>query len=120
MGIKLTAKPALLKQIAVPKEVAKAPKEEKPKKEKKSKLPADTYKDEIEPLEMELSDKVKLIFAVKRQGELGLPNVDIRMYMTTDVYTGFTKKGINFPLELIEEFIELVNQVNAECEEKGI
>jgi hypothetical protein len=95
------------------------PKAEKPKKESK-KLPPDTYSDEIEPIEISIGDKTKLVFKVQRAGELGLPHVDIRTYVNSDVYVGPTKKGINFPLEFLLEIIDTLNLVNDKCDEKGL
>lgn len=99
--------------------------EEKPvvqKEEKKATrtLPPDEYKDEIEPRELELDETGKLVISVKRGGDFGLPHVDIRHFVTTDRFTGFTKKGINFPLEFLYELIDLLNEVSDECDEKGL
>ena len=95
--------------------------EAKPKKEEKShKLPPDSYKDEIEPVELEVDETRKFVLSVKRGGEFGLPMCDVRQYQTTDLYTGFTKKGINFPIELLPDLIELLQVVYDECEEKNL
>ena len=91
------------------------------KEEKKSKnLPADTYKDEITPLELEVDETRKFVLSVKRGGEFGLPMCDVRQYQTTELYTGFTKKGINFPIELLPDLIELLQEVYTASEEKGL
>lgn len=82
---------------------AQAPKNTRKKSE--NTLPKDVYKDEIEPQEVELNDKAKLVFSVKRDGEEGLPHVDIRLYMTTPTFEGFTKKGVNFPLEKLRDVL---------------
>ena len=100
--------------------------EEKPevkKVEKKSKktenLPPDEYKDEISPKEIVLDENGKLVISVKRGGDYGLPHVDIRHFVTTERFTGFTKKGVNFPLEFLYELLDLLKDVSDECEEKG-
>ena len=80
----------------------------------------DEYRDEIEKKVIKVSDNMKIVFSVRRAGEDGLPYVDIRTYIETDNYTGPTKKGISFPLEMLEDFIETINKVNEECEEKNI
>ena len=96
-------------------------KSQKSEKEKKSnKLPSDAYKDEIEPIELEVDDTRKFVLSVKRGGEFGLPMCDIRQYQTTELYTGFTKKGINFPIELLPDLIELLQEVYNASEEKGL
>lgn len=100
----------LLKNAPVPQ------KEEK----KSSKLPTDNYKDEIEPIELEVDETRKFVLSVKRGGEFGLPMCDVRQYQTTELYTGFTKKGINFPIELLPDLIELLQEVYQACEEKSL
>ena len=97
-------------------------KEETKKKSPKSKkeLPADVYKDEIEPIDLEIDETRKFVISVKRGGEFGLPMCDVRQYQTTELYTGFTKKGINFPVELVPDLIELLQVAYGECEEKEL
>jgi len=98
------------------------PKKEEKKSSKKSKkeLPADVYKDEIEPIDLAVDDTRKFVISVKRGGEFGLPMCDVRQYQTTELYTGFTKKGINFPIGLLPDLIELLQVAYSECEEKGL
>lgn len=97
---------------------------EEPKKTRKSckdnKLPPDEYKDEIEPIEIKLDDTGKLVISVKRGGEFGLPKVDIRFFATTEVYTGFTKKGVNFNLDKLPKLKAILCDVIEECDEKGL
>ena len=97
-------------------------KEETKKKSTKSKkdLPADVYKDEIEPIDLEIDETRKFVISVKRGGEFGLPMCDVRQYQTTELYTGFTKKGINFPVEFIPDLIEHLQVAYGECEEKSL
>lgn len=83
-------------------------------------LPSDEYKDEIEPKEIVLDENGKLVISVKRGGEYGLPCVDIRHYVTTERFTGFTRKGVNFPLELLLELIDTLREVSDECDRKGL
>lgn len=101
-------------------ETPKKSAEKAEKKEKKKNLPPDVYKDEIEPIEIEIDETRKFIISVKRGGEFGLPMCDVRQYQTTDLYTGFTKKGINFPIELLPDLIELLQVAYGECEEKNL
>ena len=80
----------------------------------------DEYTDCIGKKFLQLNETTKLVFSVRRKDDdLGLPWVDIRIYVSSPEYTGFTKKGISFPLERLEEFQELIEEINAECEEKG-
>jgi hypothetical protein len=89
-------------------------------KKRKNRLPSDEYKDEIEPKSLFIDESGKIIVSVKRGGEFGLPKLDIRHYMTTDLYTGFTKKGINIPLEFAGELIQILEKVIEETDEKGL
>lgn len=83
-------------------------------------LPPDEYRDEIEPVEIPLDSKGKLVVSVKRGGEYGLPKVDIRFYATTDIFTGFTKKGVNFNLDRLPQLKSVLCDVIEECDEKGL
>lgn len=98
------------------------PVKEEPKKKKSSgnKLPSDEYKDEITPIEIPLSESGKLVVSVKRGGELGLPKVDIRFYATTEVYTGFTKKGVNIDLSVLPDLRAALESAHEQCAEKGL
>lgn len=110
-----------IKRQPMLKVVEKAP--EKPKKEEKKKskeMPPDTYVDEITPRELEVDETRKFVLSVKRGGEFGLPMCDVRQYQTTDLYTGFTKKGINFPIELLPDLIELLQEVYNASDAKGL
>ena len=107
----------LLKTVETAPEVKNTPE----KKEKKQRdLPADVYKDEIDPIDIEIDETRKFVISVKRGGEFGLPMCDIRQYQTTELYTGFTKKGINFPIELLPDLIELLQVAYENCEEKKL
>lgn len=108
----LTKKPVVIKTPV---------EEEKPqRKSHKNELPPDTYRDEIEPKRINIDEGIDLVFSVKRGGEHGLPRVDVRQYVKTDNYEGFTKKGINFSLEYLYDIIDILNDVNEECSEKGL
>jgi len=111
-----------LKKPSVIKTVAEVPeKSQKAEKEKKfSKLPSDAYRDEFEPLELEVDETRKFVLSVKRGGEFGLPMCDIRQFQTTEVYTGFTKKGINFPIEMLPDLIEQMQEIYKKCVESEL
>lgn len=83
-------------------------------------LPPDEYKDEIPPVEVPIDDKGKLVVSVKRGGEMGLPKVDIRYFATTPEYTGFTKKGVNFDLDVLPYLKSVLCDVIIDCDEKGL
>lgn len=113
--MKLLKRPTMLKA----EEPAKK-EEKKTKKSSKNNLPADTYVDEFEPLELPIDDTRKFIISVKRGGEMGLPMCDVRQYQTTEVYTGFTKKGINFPIEYLPDLFEILQEAYNKCVEKNL
>ena len=96
--------------------------QEKASKEEKggNKLPPDTYKKIIEGMELKCTDHMKLCFSVSRKGDDGLPHVDIREFAMTEVYTGMTKKGINFNIEYLDEIIGILQAISMQCESKGL
>ena len=112
MMIKLLKKPQI--------KVSASAKTKARQKEMCKKYP-DTYKDCIEKKFLLLNETTKLVFSVRRKDDdLGLPWVDIRIYVSSPEYTGFTKKGISFPLERLEEFQEVIEKIDSECDEKGV
>ena len=115
MAIKVARK---IKRTPIAEEKKKPEPVEEEKKTKQ--LPPDEYEDEIEPKEILIDENGKLVVSVKRGGEFGLPHVDIRHYVTTDRFTGFTRKGVNFPLELLLELVDVLREASDECERKGL
>jgi hypothetical protein len=97
-------------------------KREEPKqaKEKKGNLPPDEYKNETEEISIVIDDSRQIRISVKRTGELGLPHVDIRQYQTTEVYKGYTKKGIMIPTSFLADLIEELQNTYEACQEKGL
>lgn len=75
------------------------------------------YRDVLPQREMEIADGVKLVFNVSATSE-GRPHLDIRTWINSDKYTGPTKKGINFDIENIEEFKEIIEKIYWELEEE--
>lgn len=90
------------------------------KKQAARKLPPDTYKPLFDGVDVEVDDSRKLIINVQRGGEEGLPCVDVRTYQTTEAYTGYTKKGINIPLNLLPHLIAQLERVSEMCEDKKL
>lgn len=81
----------------------------------------DEYQDCIDKKELQLNQTTKLVFSVRRKNDdTGLPYVDIRVFINSPEYTGPTKKGISFALEILDDFQGLIEEINAECDEKGI
>lgn len=79
----------------------------------------DEYKEECPSKELVINENLKLVFQCKRQGEYGLPFVDIRQYIKTEEYTGFTKKGITIPCSKFDEFAKNINELLDFCDEKS-
>jgi hypothetical protein len=73
----------------------------------------------VKQREMTVSDKAKLVFSVSKTEE-GEPHVDIRLWLTSERYSGPTREGVNFNIENMEEFMSILEDLNSECEEKGI
>lgn len=89
--------------------------------EKTSKrLPPDSYAPIFDPSDVEVDENRKFVVTVTRAGDDGLPVCDIRTYQTTEAYTGFTRKGINLPVNILPELIETLKEVNKECEKKNL
>lgn len=104
-------------KIIRPKKLVQPPVEEKPKQRV---VDDDSYPDLLEKKELVLGDTNKLVFSVARGGEYGLPMIDIRHYTDTSKYSGPTKKGIRLPLEMLYDFLEILDEIDTECDEKGI
>lgn len=85
--------------------------EEKPKREK----PKKEYNNIIEPIELQVADRAKLVFSASSTGEDKPVHVDIRTYITNpdeSKYSGPTQKGINFDVKYLDEFIETLKEVS--------
>lgn len=86
----------------------------------KKELPPDTYAPLLDTQELVVDEARKFVFNVQRGGEDGLPCVDIRTYQTTEAYTGFTRKGINFPLEMLPDIIRILEEVSEAADKKKL
>lgn len=107
-------KPVLIKkakpQITLVKPLV--PKKPKPQEE----LPADEYKNIgiTKTLHINTNDKgaeFNVTISVNRAGDEGLPILDIREFIKSAKYTGFTKKGVVIPLELAKDFMGMLADV---------
>ena len=93
---------------------------EKTKEKAQKKLPPDTYAPLIDPNELVIDENRKFVINVQREGEDGLPCVDIRTFQTTEAYTGYTRKGINFPLDMLPDLIESLENVSEAADKKKL
>lgn len=87
------------------------------RKKAAKKMPPDHYTPMMPVQEVFIDDARTLKVALQRGGEnandaLGLPCVDIRTFQTTEAYTGYTKKGINIPLDRLPELIEVLQAID--------
>ncbi len=48
----------------------------------------------------------------------GKQGLDIRIYMASDIYTGFTKQGIRIPLERIDDLRSMLMKAKDEIKTK--
>ena len=65
--------------------------------------------------------KEYLEVSVKRFGEEGQPYVHFSTRVESEMYNGYKKgKHISFPLEFSYEFLDLMNEVDEECDKKNI
>lgn len=77
------------------------------------------YIQDVEPIEIELSDSSKLVItASHKKGEEVY--IDIRLWVTNDDYEGPTKKGITFSKNILDEFVDTMDELNANLLKKGI
>lgn len=97
-----------------------------PKSNKKSTTTTTTeYEAEVKK-EMLVKDNGKgykefLEVSVKRFGDEGLPYVHLSTRVESEVYNGYKKgKHISFPLEFLYDFLDLMNEVDEECDNKHI
>lgn len=78
------------------------------------------YKEVIEPRKMNLAEGLDLVFSVAESNAEEGARLDIRTYIQTERYSGPTKKGINFPVELIEEFRAFLDEIDEALQKRGI
>lgn len=65
--------------------------------------------------------KEYLEVSVKRFGEEGLPYVHFSTRVESEMYNGYKKgKHISFPLEFLYDFLDIMNEVDEECDKKHI
>lgn len=67
---------------------------------------------------VEVSDRTKIY--IKEGSYAGRKFIDIRKWVETSKYTGFTQKGITIPLKAFEEFKEKLNKVKVVDGEKVV
>lgn len=77
------------------------------------------YQDVLQARKLEIAEGVSLVFSVSRTSE-GNPHLDIRTYISSEKYEGPTKKGINFDVESLEEFRQILEDIDKELQEKGL
>lgn len=109
------------------------PKPEQKTGGRKNKLPPDAYKPEFEPTKLKVreyhtkKDPTKVASqyleakVMRLNDDEGLPFVWLSMYQESEVYTGYLSgKQIMFPLEMLYEVIDQLNELSDECERRKI
>lgn len=117
MKVKLKVKPRSSSVVA---KIVKQQEVERKQKEYSKKYP-DEYADEIPKKVIELDEKWKLVLSCRRKSDddEGLPYVDMRLYLTSDRYTGYTKNGFSFSLfDKWDEFKETIEKMDKELHAK--
>ena len=66
--------------------------------------------------------KQYLEISVKRyDDDEALPFIWVQMYQESDFYTGYLKgKTVYFPLEMLYDFLDVLNEVDEECDKRHI
>lgn len=110
-------------------------KEEKPKQRKsqENKLPPDGYRPMFDPIRFlvkeapTMKDPTKMVkqyieISVKRfDDDEAMPFVWLQMYQESEFYTGYLKgKTVYLPLEALYELMEHLNEIDEECDRRGI
>lgn len=89
-------------------------------KEKKSLADLkDTYDDLIGNKIVNVDETTDFHISIKRGGEYGLPELQVREFKQTKTFQGITKRGIDIPLNVLEEVSDLLVKLFDEVEEKG-
>ena len=78
----------------------------------------DDYPDMIELVEVKVSDDTCYKITIKRGGDLGLPQIEIREWKETKKFSGYTKRGIVVPCSALELFSDAVVRVFDLADEK--
>lgn len=66
-----------------------------------------------------LDKDTDLHLTIKRGGEYGLPELQVREFKCTKTFKGVTKRGIDIPLNVLEEVSDLLVRFFDDVEEKG-
>lgn len=78
-----------------------------------------TYRELIPKREMVLTDSTKLVFSASESSQ-GKVNFDVRTYIVKESENIPTRKGINFNVENLEEFLAIIMDINKELIDKNI
>ena len=105
-----------------------APKQVKPPKidyeemtpEKPKKRLSGDYTEEFDPVRIPIDNFRDINISVKRQGDMGLPHLEMKTWAHTELYTGPTKQGFSVPVEKIRDLIEALEEVERKCHRKEL
>jgi len=62
-----------------------------------------------------VTDKNRVVLSLKK-GKQSSFAIDLRHYVTTKKYTGFTKKGVFFPISEVEDIERFRGAINELCD----
>jgi hypothetical protein len=94
--------------------------EKKPAKDSPASKYPDKYESVLPDVIVDYNDIKHLVLQVKRGGPDGTLGVDIRWFMTTDSYMGFSSKGITIPIEVFRSLLWELNNVNDALQENNL
>ncbi|MBI2265691.1 MAG: hypothetical protein HYU64_11040 [Armatimonadetes bacterium] len=64
------------------------------------------------------TDTTDIVFSVVKNDKSSIPKVDIREFVRSPKYEGFTKSGLRFAAELLPEFIDICKKLDDATESK--
>lgn len=84
---------------------------------------SDEYKDEVDPVDVQITEHTVLNVSCRRGGDYGLPFVNMRIFYRSDATDNEyrpTKTGLTFKLEMLESVIEALQKIDERCHKKKV
>ena len=83
--------------------------------EKASEFPEEEVHKDIKLGEIQLKESAVLV--IKKTNYLGSDRVDFRVWLNSAKYKGPTKQGFALPMEKVDEFVKIVEEMKKKLEE---
>jgi hypothetical protein len=80
---------------------------------------SDLYPIEGDELVIPTDEHTSIRLALRRGGELGLFQLEVREYKDTEKFKGYTRQGITIPCGQLEDFSDAVLRIFDYCDEGG-